>query len=85
MLSRATRHRWRWSIWPPPTPAPAVELTAYAGGAPAGAAAFTMDNSQEIRTTTHDRAASAAFWDALNAPRATTACAASVPRCLHGG
>jgi hypothetical protein len=53
----------------PPTPAPAVELTAYAGGAPAGAAAFTMDNSQEITTATHDRAASGAFWDALNAPQ----------------
>jgi hypothetical protein len=52
----------------PPAPAPAIELTAYAGGAPAGVAAFTMDTSQEIATTTHDRAASGAFWDALNAP-----------------
>lgn len=53
----------------PPTPAPAIELTAYAGGAPTGAAAFTMDNSHEITTTTDDRAASGAFWDALNAPQ----------------
>lgn len=53
----------------PPAPAPAVELTAYADGAPAGAAAFTMDNSHAITTTTHDRAASGAFWDALNAPQ----------------
>jgi hypothetical protein len=51
----------------PPTPAPAVELTAYTDGAPAGAPAFLMDNSQAITTTTDDRAASGAFWDALNA------------------
>lgn len=53
----------------PPAPAPAVELTAYTGDAPAGVAAFMMDNSHEITTTTNDRAASGAFWDALNAPQ----------------
>ncbi len=53
----------------PPTPAPAIELTAYADGAPAGVAAFTMNNSGEVATTTDDRAASGAFWDALNAPQ----------------
>ena len=52
----------------PPSPAPAVELTAYTDGAPAGTAAFLMDNSQAVTTTTDDRAASGAFWDALSAP-----------------
>jgi hypothetical protein len=52
----------------PPEAAPAVELTAYADGAPAGAAAFSMDNFQAITAVTHDRPASGAFWDALNAP-----------------
>jgi hypothetical protein len=52
----------------PPIPAPAIELTAYAGGPPVGTAAFTMTTSQDITTTTHDRAASGAFWDALHAP-----------------
>jgi hypothetical protein len=52
----------------PPTAAPAVELTAYADGPPAGAAAFTMITSEQLTTATHDRAASGAFWDALNAP-----------------
>jgi hypothetical protein len=50
-------------------PAPAIELTAYAGGAPAGIAAFTMHDSHEVVTVTDDRRASGAFWDALNAPR----------------
>lgn len=53
----------------PPTPAPAVELTTYAGAPPAGTAAFTMTTSQEIAATTDDRAASGAFWDALDAPQ----------------
>ncbi|MET0604782.1 MAG: hypothetical protein ABW167_22570 [Baekduia sp.] len=50
-------------------PALAIELTAYAGGAPAGAAAFTMSTSGEVTSPTDDRAASGAFWDALNAPQ----------------
>ena len=60
--------------------------TAYAGGAPAGAAAFTMDNSQRD----HDhhprpRRLRRLLGRAQRAGRATTACAASAPRCPHGG
>jgi hypothetical protein len=44
-----------------PEPAPAVEVTAYAGAPPAGRAAYTWDGTA-ARATVTDVAASTAFW-----------------------